>query len=581
MAPSEKLSTRFKITVLALVHIACLAVYLIPILTHGHAISPVLDESHIVSNANPDVAGTSTLKEVFTNDYWGRNMNSPSSHKSWRPLTILSFRWLHGSKHIWPALTVYRIVNILANAAAGECVSILAVQIFPRMSDPQSLLLRCLVKLFFCLHPTHVEVTANAANRPHIFAVLAAVVLSDPRLSIATVALTHIVGLLCSETFIFQMPAVAITLLLIQWNKSQRKDFNDVFMSFLTLLPRLFLLVILSVAYLGMRYVLDWLSIPEGLIRPAENPFFPFEGVRRVRNYSYVLVIHIFKSWSLDFIGFSHEYGFECIRELKKWTDPRFGVVLFALALLAYVTKNSFQAGWGSRLLFLFHLSWMATLFPISGVVKVGTFIADRIVVASTVSVSVLFGRWMTLWIFPEGSARPHLLKVLMTLGLFAFMWNRVHIRSLDWMDSFPLLASSLKTCPRSAKSHLEISKVYSGLVPELYNLEKSLSHLEQVESIDPSYCDVHQQFSHVYIQQQRLLEFEERLAKSVLCPFTMSGATDMWRRYWPIVLKDPTTAVEGKLRMDRYQKEIERAVARDEEERNSGKPQWQGATLN
>ena len=575
----EKVSPNIKYTVLILVHILCLAVYLIPILADNHGVGPVLDEAHIVAAVNQDVAGTTTLEQVFTNDYWGRNMNSASSHKSWRPLTILTFRWLKGPGFV-DALTMHRIVNILANAATGECVSIIAVKIFPHLSDPQSLLLRCCAKLFFCLHPTHVEVTANAANRPHLLAVLAAVVLCDPKLHVLAVTLAQLVGLLCSETFIFQMPAVVITLLLIQWRNLPGKNFNSLIQAFVLVLPRTVLLFILSVFYLVMRFTLDWLSIPTGLIRPAENPFFPLEGMDRARNYAYVLVIHIFKGWNLDFIGFSHEYGFECIRKLKKWTDPRFGTVLATIAILVYAARKCRQQGLAASLLLLFHLSWMATLFPISGVVKVGTFIADRIVVASTVSISVLVGRWMTAWIMPNGVIMPHRFKSCLVLGLFAFMGYRVHQRSLDWMDSYLLLTSSLRTCPRSAKSHMEVSKVYSGLVSDLYDLNRSLYHLKMAEEIDPAYCDVHQQFAHVLIQQQNLLEFEKRLAKAVLCPFSMSGASDMWRRYWPVVLKDPNSAVDGQIRMDRYQRLIEKAVEREQEELDKGKPQWKGGSL-
>ena len=186
----------------------------------------------------------------------------------------------------------------------------------------------------------------------------------------------------------------------------------------------------------------------------------------------------------------------------------------------------------------------------------------------------------MTAWVMPDGVSTPHRFKSFLVLGLFAVMWFRVHHRALDWMDSYPLLTSSLRTCPRSAKSHLEVSKVYSGLVSDLFDLNRSLYHLKKAEEIDPTYCDVHQQFAHVLIQQQNLLEFEGRMAKAVLCPFSMSGASDMWKRYWPVVLKDPNSAVEGQARLDRYQRLIEKAVAREQDELNMGKPQWKGGSL-
>ena len=90
-----------KSLLLGLFHLLCLSVYMIPILTHTfstqqqqhkHEINrvAVLDESHIMSESNRDINGEGvSLETIFTNDYWGRPMNSPSSHKSWRPLTVL------------------------------------------------------------------------------------------------------------------------------------------------------------------------------------------------------------------------------------------------------------------------------------------------------------------------------------------------------------------------------------------------------------------------------------------------------------------------------------------------------------
>ena len=41
---------------------------------------------------NPDVQGNVSVWEVWTHDYWGKSMWAADSHKSYRPLTVLSFR---------------------------------------------------------------------------------------------------------------------------------------------------------------------------------------------------------------------------------------------------------------------------------------------------------------------------------------------------------------------------------------------------------------------------------------------------------------------------------------------------------
>ena len=51
------------------------------------------DRAAIVGNA--DVLGTSTLLELLKHDFWGQNISLPDSHKSYRPITTLSYRLNH------------------------------------------------------------------------------------------------------------------------------------------------------------------------------------------------------------------------------------------------------------------------------------------------------------------------------------------------------------------------------------------------------------------------------------------------------------------------------------------------------
>ncbi|KAK6022123.1 hypothetical protein OSTOST_12192 [Ostertagia ostertagi] len=50
----------------------------------------VFDDAATVLN-NPIVNGRGSIKQVFSTDYWGHPIASPQSHKSYRPLTTLTF----------------------------------------------------------------------------------------------------------------------------------------------------------------------------------------------------------------------------------------------------------------------------------------------------------------------------------------------------------------------------------------------------------------------------------------------------------------------------------------------------------
>lgn len=50
----------------------------------------VFDDSEAIVN-NEDVQST-PLWAIFNNDFWGTKLTNKQSHKSYRPLTILTFR---------------------------------------------------------------------------------------------------------------------------------------------------------------------------------------------------------------------------------------------------------------------------------------------------------------------------------------------------------------------------------------------------------------------------------------------------------------------------------------------------------
>merc|ERR1712037_828662 len=41
---------------------------------------------------NPDVQGRTGFISLFKNDFWGKAMSEKTSHKSYRPLTVLTYR---------------------------------------------------------------------------------------------------------------------------------------------------------------------------------------------------------------------------------------------------------------------------------------------------------------------------------------------------------------------------------------------------------------------------------------------------------------------------------------------------------
>ena len=69
------------------------AVILCAIISNGPSLLGgfVFDDTEAILS-NSDVTGTSALSEVLRHDFWGEDIQSKRSHKSYRPITVLLFR---------------------------------------------------------------------------------------------------------------------------------------------------------------------------------------------------------------------------------------------------------------------------------------------------------------------------------------------------------------------------------------------------------------------------------------------------------------------------------------------------------
>ena len=122
---------------------------------------------------NKDLRAEVPLGKLFLHDFWGTNISSNLSHKSYRPLTILTFRfnyWLAGGLKPWE----FHLFNVILHAV----VSVLTLKLFSvlisarkrtsndneisstgestsiQFSAPKASLVGALI---FAVHPIHTE----------------------------------------------------------------------------------------------------------------------------------------------------------------------------------------------------------------------------------------------------------------------------------------------------------------------------------------------------------------------------------------------------------------------------------------
>jgi hypothetical protein len=115
------------------------------------------DRAAVVKNR--DVLGESPLSDLLLHDFWGTDITRADSHKSYRPLTVLSFRMdhaMHGldafgfhasnvALYVLTCLAVYAVMSQWINSAGARVAAVL-----------------------FALHPVHTEAVASIVGRADV-----------------------------------------------------------------------------------------------------------------------------------------------------------------------------------------------------------------------------------------------------------------------------------------------------------------------------------------------------------------------------------------------------------------------------
>ncbi|XP_061389627.1 protein O-mannosyl-transferase Tmtc3 [Musca vetustissima] len=117
---------------------------------------------------NKDLRPTSPLRQIFLNDFWGTPMRKEHSHKSYRPLTVLTFRfnyWLHELQPYG-----YHAVNILLHIAVcliwRRVSRLLLMQCTQRQQFAQNT--SFISSLLFAVHPIHSEAVTGVVGRAEL-----------------------------------------------------------------------------------------------------------------------------------------------------------------------------------------------------------------------------------------------------------------------------------------------------------------------------------------------------------------------------------------------------------------------------
>ncbi|XP_057315403.1 protein O-mannosyl-transferase TMTC2-like [Hydractinia symbiolongicarpus] len=109
---------------------------------------------------NKDLLPSKPIANLFLNDFWGTPLTHSGSHKSYRPLCVLTFRlnYLFGELNPWG----YHFVNNLLHSLVSCLFTFLCYKIFCKQW------LAFFGGLMFALHPVHTEAVAGVVGRADV-----------------------------------------------------------------------------------------------------------------------------------------------------------------------------------------------------------------------------------------------------------------------------------------------------------------------------------------------------------------------------------------------------------------------------
>ncbi|XP_076059798.1 protein O-mannosyl-transferase TMTC4-like isoform X2 [Oratosquilla oratoria] len=464
----------------------------------------VFDDSEAIVNNN-DIRSETPISNLFRNDFWGTRLTHPSSHKSYRPLTVFSFRL----NYRWGGLNPvsYHAVNIFLHCLA----SVMSLRVFMVVFGPGGHRAAALAAILFATHPVHTEAVSGIVGRADLVCALFVFVsllsyvkavqetkarekrihndkyrccsnASHPYALLALMAVSTGIAMLCKEVGITALGLCsaydvllahggAFGRLIILYLFREKAKIQLLWKNMPAglcrgLLSRHLVLLVTGIVLLASRWVVMGSTVPKFM--KVDNPASFLDNMfYRVVNYHYIYSLNVLLLLLPLWLCFDWSMG--CVPLIQQATDLR----LLCLPLLwicvgLVLRRGVISHSHTSRCVLMGMALGIVPFLPASNVFfRVGFVIAERVlyIPAAGFCVLVVVGMRELRYVF---GMNQRVLQVFYCLLVAVFIL-RCQQRSQDWLTEKQLFRSGLDVCPLNAKVHYNMGKVAADTndVPE------------------------------------------------------------------------------------------------------------------
>lgn len=457
---------------------------------------------------NVVVNGSVPWTEVFTRDFWGTPMSDVQSHKSFRPITTLSFRlnWILSetlgtvddrSQHTFG----FHVVNVVLHGIVTAMVTEASAFVFDGGSQGD-LVAQVVTGAIFGVHPVHAEAVSNLTSRGELlmswfflcaFLSYAGQVYHGriPRRGVQSFFAIYVIPWLCMTLSLFckeQGATTLISLVIYDFvhNHGSVKQYLHTLSKgkdagALAFLRRTVGLAVQTLLTVGWRYYLNGETSPDFIYN--QNPAgFSSDRFTRVFSVSWVYCLYIRDALDPRFLA--PDWSGRAIDLIQDVGDMRICLVLAlwavaGLAVYSLVMGLSPQASAAERefrrvaLLAFWAFLFAPFLLSSNILVVVGLMKADRVIYLPLMGFCLFEALILKAAFFPEASSLsnktgtttatithrlvPSCMRstsaivgyTLVMLQMY-FFCGKVHQRNVAWSHSLNLWVSAYRVNPRS-----------------------------------------------------------------------------------------------------------------------------------
>ncbi|KAK2842695.1 hypothetical protein Q5P01_012895 [Channa striata] len=472
---------------------------------------------------NKDLRPSTPLRNLFLNDFWGTPMAEERSHKSYRPLTVLTFRLNYLFSELSAAS--YHLLNVVLHAV----VCVLFLRVCRLFLDKTSSLVAALL---FAVHPIHTEAVTGVVGRAELLSsifLLAAFLAytkstgADHSIVWAPIALTvvlvaaatlckeqgiTVVGICCvHEVFVaqgFTLPVLLDTLRQVL----QGKDGFPY--AVLQTLLKLIVLVISTLLLVIIRVQVIQSQLP--VFTRFDNPAAVSHTPTRQLTFNYLLPVN---AWLLlNPSELCCDWTMGTIPLVESLLDMRNLATLMFYTFLGLLAYHSLRYRHSSAKTVIMALSLIVLPFiPASNLFfPVGFVVAERVLYVPSMGFCVLVAHGFKLI-----SHKEHLRKIswLMIGVLLTTHAMKTFNRNWDWESEYTLFTSALKVNKNNAKLWNNVGHALENQ----NNYARALRYFLQATRVQPDDIGAHMNVGRTYKNLNKSKEAEDAylVAKSLM----------------------------------------------------------------